>query len=220
MYENPTRAGVPRSIRILAPPMIILAVAAVAMLSIACSDDKQAESEQPVRQSVAQVEQQQQQQQEAQQQEVQQQAVSYEQEAQEQSYDYQEQQQAEQQEQAAQQQAMQEQEEAEQAASDSSRSRRQQREQRSSEEQRTPRRSLPGSTNFEDYATTGWRETDDDDTSTFSLDVDRTSYFLGPQLGRGGLCNRTGLGSSRRVDQRLQLQLRTARRHGQLRRHH
>ena len=42
----------------------------------------------------------------------------------------------------------------------------------------TPRRSLPGSTNFEDYATTGWRETADDDTSTFSLDVDRTSYFL------------------------------------------
>ena len=39
-------------------------------------------------------------------------------------------------------------------------------------------RSLPGSTNFEDYATTGWRETVDDDTSTFSLDVDRTSYFL------------------------------------------
>ena len=183
MYENPTRARVPRWIRILAPPMIMLAVAAVAMLSIGCSDDEQAESEQPVRQSVAQVEQQQEQQQQAMQQqamqqEAQQQAVSYEQEAQEQSYDYQEQQAAEQQEQAAAQEAMQEQEEAERAASDSSHSRRPQREQRSSEEQRTPRRSLPGSTNFEDYATTGWRDTVDDDTSTFSLDVDRTSYFL------------------------------------------
>ncbi len=182
MYENRTRDRVPRWIRILAPPLIILAVAATAMLSIACGDDEQAESEQPVRQSVAQVEQQQEQQQqamqqEAQQREVQQQAVSYEQEAQEQSYDYQEQQ-AEEQEHAAEQEAMEQQEEAEQAAADSSRSRRQQPEQRSSDERRTPRRALPGSTNFEDYATTGWRDTVDDDTSTFSLDVDRTSYFL------------------------------------------
>ena len=38
--------------------------------------------------------------------------------------------------------------------------------------------SPPAATTFEDYATTGWRETVNDDTSTFSLDVDRTSYFL------------------------------------------
>jgi len=39
-------------------------------------------------------------------------------------------------------------------------------------------RPLPATTYFEDYPTIGWRETADDDTSTFSLDVDRTSYFL------------------------------------------
>ncbi len=67
--------------------------------------------------------------------------------------------------------------EAEQEAQQSSSSSRSQNQQRANEQQQ-PRRSLPGSTNFEDYATTGWRETADDDTSTFSLDVDRTSYFL------------------------------------------
>ncbi len=36
----------------------------------------------------------------------------------------------------------------------------------------------PGNTTFRDYPTTGWRSTEYDDTSTFSLDVDRTSYFL------------------------------------------
>jgi len=145
--------------------MIILAVIAAAMMSVACGDDSdQAESEQPVRQTVTQ-EQQQQAMQEQEQQEV-----AYQQEAQQQ----------EAQQQAAQQ-AMQ-QEQAQQAASDSSRTRsrtqQRQQEQESSSEERQPRRSLPGSTNFEDYATTGWRETVDDDTSTFSLDVDRTSYFL------------------------------------------
>jgi len=163
--QSRSRARIPRWIRILAPPMIILAVIAAAMMSVACGDDSdQAESEQPVRQTVTQ-EQQQQAMQEQEQQEV-----AYQQEAQQQ----------EAQQQAAQQ-AMQ-QEQAQQAASDSSRTRsrtqQRQQEQESSSEERQPRRSLPGSTNFEDYATTGWRETVDDDTSTFSLDVDRTSYFL------------------------------------------
>ncbi len=182
MYENHARARVPRWIRILAPPLIVLALAAAAMLSIACSDDEPAESEQPTRveQAAAQVEQQEQQQ-EALQQQEQQEAV-YQQRAQQQAQQQAQQEVAEyqQEEEQAQQEAMEQEQaqEAEQAASDSSRSRRQQREQRPSEEQRTPRRSLPGSTNFEDYATTGWRDTVDDDTSTFSLDVDRTSYFL------------------------------------------
>ena len=168
----------PRWMRMLAPPMIILAVIAAAMMSVACGDDnEQAESEQPVRQSVTQAVQQEQQQQTMQDQ-AEQEEVAYQQEAQQQSYAAEEEPQAMQQ---ADQQAMQQQE-AQQAASDSSRTRsrtqqRQQQQQQSSEE-RQPRRSLPGSTNFEDYATTGWRETVDDDTSTFSLDVDRTSYFL------------------------------------------
>lgn len=178
MTQNQSRARIRRWIRILAPPMIALAVVAAAVLSVACSDDaQQAESEQPTRleQAAAQAEQQQQQQQ--QQAVQQQQEVEYQQELAQQ----QEQQAAaeyEQAEQQAQEEAMQEQEEAQQAASDSSRSRSRQQQQRSSEERRTPRRALPGSTNFEDYATTGWRDTVSDDTSTFSLDVDRTSYFL------------------------------------------
>ncbi len=164
MNQNHSRAKSRKWIRILAPPLVVLAVVA-AMLSTACSDDTdQAESEQPTRveQAAAQVEQQEQQQQEVayQQQQAQQQA-------QQAAVEYEE----------AQQEAM-EQEAEQQASSDSSRSRNQQRGQRSSDERQTPRRSLPGSTNFEDYATTGWRETVDDDTSTFSLDVDRTSYFL------------------------------------------
>ena len=36
----------------------------------------------------------------------------------------------------------------------------------------------PTATTFRDYPTIGWRETETDNTSTFSLDVDRTSYFL------------------------------------------
>ena len=186
MNQSETRTNTRRWIRILAPPLIILAVAA-AMLSVACSDDsEQAESEQPTRveQAAAQVEQQEQQQQQAVQHQEQQE-VAYEQQEQ-QAAAQQAQQQAQQQEQQAvaeyeeEEQAEQaaQQEQAQQASSDSSRSRREQREQRSSEERPTPRRSLPGSTNFEDYATTGWRDTADDDTSTFSLDVDRTSYFL------------------------------------------
>ena len=184
MNPTHTRARLPKWIRILAPPLIVITIAAAAIWSTACSDDsQQAESEQPTRveqqheQSIAQAQQQAQQQQEAMQQQ-QQQEFDYQQQA-EQQEAVAEYEQAEQQaEQAAAQQAMEQQQEAQQAASDSSRSRTQQREQRSSEERSTTRRSLPGSTNFEDYATTGWRETTDDDTSTFSLDVDRTSYFL------------------------------------------
>ena len=183
MTQNQSRVKIRRWLRILAPPLIMLAIAAGAVLSVACSDDaQQAESEQPTRveQAAAQVAQQQEQQE-----------VVYEQEAQEQAqqqeaYAEAQQQQAEQEaaaeyeqaEQQAQQEAMQEQEEAQQAASDSSRSRSRQQQQRSSEARQTPRRALPGATNFEDYPTIGWRETVDDATSTFSLDVDRTSYFL------------------------------------------
>ena len=183
MTQNQSRVKIRRWLRILAPPLIMLAIAAGAVLSVACSDDaQQAESEQPTRveQAAAQVAQQQEQQE-----------VVYEQEAQEQSqqqeaYAEAQQQQAEQEaaaeyeqaEQQAQQEAMQEQEEAQQAASDSSRSRSRQQQQRSGEARQTPRRALPGATNFENYPTIGWRETVDDATSTFSLDVDRTSYFL------------------------------------------
>ena len=168
MNQTQTRAKTRKWIRILAPPLIVLAVVA-AMLSAACSDDAdQAESEQPTRvEQAAQVEQQEQQQQAMQQQqEVAYQQQQAQQQAQQAAAEYEEEQQA------------MEQEAEQQASSDSSRSRTQQRQQRSDQERQTPRRSLPGSTNFEDYATTGWRETLDDDTSTFSLDVDRTSYFL------------------------------------------
>ena len=168
--KSQTRARVPKWIRILAPPLIVLAVAA-AMLSTACSDDAEpAESEQPTRveQAVAQAEQQQQQQaMQQQQQEVAYQQQAAQQQAQQAAVEYQE---------AEQEQEAMEQEQEAQASADSSSSR--QRGQGGGDERSTPRRSLPGSTNFEDYATTGWRDTVDDDTSTFSLDVDRTSYFL------------------------------------------
>ena len=179
MNQNQSRGKIRRWLRILAPPLIMLAIAVAALLSVACStdDSEQAESEQPTRveQAVAQAEQQQQQQQQAMQQAMQQQEeVEYQQQAAQQ----QAQQAAVEYHQAEQEQEAMEQEQEQQASADSSRSRNRQREQRSSEERQTPRRALPGSTNFEDYATTGWRETVDDDTSTFSLDVDRTSYFL------------------------------------------
>ena len=163
MNQNQTRAKTRRWRRILAPPLIIPAIIAAAMLATACSDDSD-----QVEQAAAQVEQQEQQQQE----------VVYQQHEQHQAQQEAQQAVAEfQEEEQAAQEAM-EQEQEQQAASDSSRSRNQQRQQQSSQERQAPRRSLPGSTNFEDYATTGWRETVDDDTSTFSLDVDRTSYFL------------------------------------------
>ncbi len=75
-----------------------------------------------------------------------------------------------------------------------------QQQQEQSSEEGQPRRSLPGSTNFEDYATTGWRETVDDDTSTFSLDVDRTSYFLALNWVENGYQIEPGLGPRRGVD--------------------
>ena len=185
MNENPSRVRIPKWIRMIVPPLIAVTV----MLTAACSGDDDAQQYQSQASSQAQ-----QQQQEAayaaaqQQDEQQQQAMQQEQE--EASA-----QQAEQQQSAAaaaptsrrgsrsQEVAQQEQaqqamaDEAEQEAQQSSSSSRSQNQQRASEQQQ-PRRSLPGSTNFEDYATSGWRETADDDTSTFSLDVDRTSYFL------------------------------------------
>ncbi len=161
-----------RWLGILAPPLIVGSLVATAIFAAACSDDSEpAESEQPAR-----VEQQDQQ-------EAQQESVA-DQSAEQQAYQQQEQADYEYETEEAQeqeQQAMEEMEEEaseEQAAAGSSRSRARSQQQRSSDEQRAPRRALPGSTNFEDYATTGWRETADDDTSTFSLDVDRTSYFL------------------------------------------
>ena len=208
MYEHQTRARIPRWLRILAPPMIILVVIAAGMLSAACSDDaEQAESEQPTRverqaesEQPTRVERQAEQREQTSadsappEPEQQQQAAMQQQEMQAQAQQeaaYQQVQQYEETEDdvgvaqyAAEQQAADrgaiEQAEAAQASADSdgSRSRTQQGQERSSQERSAPRRALPGSTNFEDYATTGWRETVDDDTSTFSLDVDRTSYFL------------------------------------------
>ncbi len=194
MSETPTQSRMPAWRRRLAPPLIVLAAGA-ALLGAACGDDPdQRVSEQPIRtprqseEPAAQVQQQQQEpmQEEAEQQEydqaAEQQAEQEQQEAEQAVAAYDEEEQA-QQEAMAQEQAQEAQaargeqaQEQQQAASD--RSRREQREQRSSEERHSPRRALPGSTNFEDYATTGWRDTVDDDTSTFSLDVDRTSYFL------------------------------------------
>lgn len=170
MNQSPIRARIPRWIRILAPPLI-----AVALIFAACSSDD--ERQQEVRQQPQQEQQEQssvtrsQPQQSAQQQAMQQEAAQAQQEVeyqqqQEGDYEYQAQQQEEQEE------AMEEADEQAQASSSSSGSSRQQ---RSSEDRPT---SPPAATNFEDYATTGWQLTDDDDTSTFSLDVDRTSYFL------------------------------------------
>ena len=164
MNEQQTRA--PRRIRRLTLPLIALAILAAVILTVACGDDaQQAESEQPTRveQSAAQVEQQQQ----AMEQQAQQQEAYEEADQQQAEYEY---------EQQAQQEAMQPDAEQESVAQ-SSRSRSPQNQQGSSQQQQ-PRRALPGATTFEDYATTGWRGTDNDDTATFSLDVDRTSYFL------------------------------------------
>ncbi len=159
MHENQSRARVPRGIRILAPPLIAALLTATALLSTGCGGDaQQAESEQPTRveQATAQVEQQQAMEEQAQQWVQQQAEYEYEQQAQ----------------QAAQEEAMQQQEQQESGAvSPSSRGGQSQRETLTL----LPR---PGATNFEDYPTIGWRDTANDDTATFSLDVDRTSYFL------------------------------------------
>ena len=176
MNENPSRVRIPKRIRMIVPPLIAVTL----MLTVACSgdDDQQYQFQQSEAPAASQVQQQQQQQEVQYAAEEQQQQQAMQQQA-EQQADYAvaassaEQEEAEQE---AEQAAM-EQEEQQAASDSSSRSRPQQQQPRSSEQQQ-PRRSLPGSTNFEDYATTGWRETADDDTSTFSLDVDRTSYFL------------------------------------------
>ncbi len=171
MNQSRTRSRIPRWIRILAPPLV-----AVALIFAACSSDD--DQQQEVRQQPQQEQQDQQEQtsatrsqpqQSAQQQAMQQEVAQAQQEVehqqqQEDSYEYQAQQQEEE--------AMEEATEQAQASSPSSGSSRQQ---RSDEERPT---SSPAATNFEDYATTGWRLTVDDGTSTFSLDVDRTSYFL------------------------------------------
>ena len=186
MSEHTTQTRKPGAkhwIRILSPPQIAVAfIAALAMIGIAaCSDDAQQQSQQS-EQPVRQVQQQEQQEQQVDEQETaddyqaEQMAATQEQADQsyEQSVAAQEQQQAEQQAdyESAQQEEEAEQASQEEASSSSSSARRQQ---QSSDELRA---SPPAATNFEDYATTGWRETVDDDTSTFSLDVDRTSYFL------------------------------------------
>ncbi len=49
---------------------------------------------------------------------------------------------------------------------------------RNEHERRVIQPGQPADTAFRDYPTTGWRKTENDHTSTFSLDVDRTSYFL------------------------------------------
>ena len=194
MNENPSRVRIPKRIRMIVPPLIAVTL----MLTVACSgdDDQQYQFQQSEAPAASQVQQQQQQQkvqyaaeeqqqQQAMQQQVEQQAEQSAAANQEQSANQsaaprrsvpQSTRSSEADEQEAEQAAM-EQEEQQAASDSSSRSRPQQQQPRSSEQQQ-PRRSLPGSTNFEDYATTGWRETVDDDTSTFSLDVDRTSYFL------------------------------------------
>ena len=161
MNKHKTRARNPQWMRILAPPLIGLAI-----IAAACS------SEDPQHQQpITQVQQQQQQTQEAQQQEQamqeqamqemqQQQAVQYQQAAQQAEY-----QQAQQQ---AQQASMQESEQQESTSS----------QQRTSQTQRPNAAYTPSAVNFEDYPTTGWNLSERDDTSSFSLDVDRTSYFL------------------------------------------
>ena len=192
MNENPSRVRIPKWIRMIVPPLI----AATVMLTAACSgdDDAQQYQSQSAEQPAAAEMQQQQQSQEVEYQAEQQQQQAMQQQAdqaaQERAYSAE---QAEQsaaprrtgrvqvqtqqadEEEEAEQEAM-EQEEQQAASDSSSRQQPQERQQRSNEQR--PQRALPGSTNFEDYATTGWRETADDDTSTFSLDVDRTSYFL------------------------------------------
>ncbi|MYD15688.1 MAG: DUF3520 domain-containing protein [Chloroflexi bacterium] len=154
-------------VRRITLPLIALATLAAAILSVACADDaQQAESEQPTRvaQTVEQVEQQQAMEQQAAQQESYA-MVDQQQTAQTAVAEYEHQQQAEQE-------AMQEQAQQEQAAAYPSSGGGQ------SQQETSTFRPSPGATTFEDYPTIGWRVTVDDDTSTFSLDVDRTSYFL------------------------------------------
>ncbi len=176
---------------------IALPILAAAVLIAACSDDRDAQqtaqqaepqAEQPT--VVAQAQQQQAERsqqveyQQEQQQAMQQQAEQVEQDEEQESYsvatsaasqqDRQEQASAEQAEQQAQQQeAMEEADEDSSDAYPNSGG-----PYPEDEQQQVTLRPRPGATNFEDYPSLGWRDTDQDDTSTFSLDVDRTSYFL------------------------------------------
>jgi len=207
MHELEIRARNDRRKGILILPVIICVLVAAAMLFGACRRDAQPvesdqstrverQTERPARPAAASAQQEGSQQQSEAVQQQEQQAVSSHQEADQQQQRaqqeaMQQQEEVEYRQQAAQQQAQQaaveyqeseqEQEAMEQeqqASADSSRARSRQQQQQSSETRQTPRRALPGATNFEDYPTIGWRETVDDDTSTFSLDVDSTSYFL------------------------------------------
>ena len=184
MNENPSRVRIPKWIRMIVPPLI----AATVVLTAACSGDDDAQQYQSQASSQAQ-----QQQQEAayaaaqQQDEQQQQAMQQEQEE------------------ASAQQAEQQQSAAAAAPTSrrGSRYRLNNRSKPSKQWQTRPNRKLssprllraaPESAASQRTTTTatlsarldqlrglrhtGWRETADDDTSTFSLDVDRTSYFL------------------------------------------
>jgi len=172
MNEQRTRA--PHRVRRLTLPLIALATLAAVILTVACGDDTQpAESEQAAAQVV------QQQATEQQQQATEQQQQAMEQQAQQQeAYAVAEQQQSEV-EYEQQQQAAQEAQQEQSAYFPSSGG-------GQSQQETSTLRPRPGATNFEDYPTFGWRETVDDDTATFSLDVDRTSYFLALNWVRNG----------------------------------
>ena len=186
MNERQPRARVSRWKRILAPPLIALALLGAALFVVGCSEDVDEQQASQMQQEAPQEEQPSRALQRAQ--SEQQQASMQQEEAQQEAQQAYQEQQAEQAAQEAEyaeaEQEAEAAEESEQEAASTSPPSRQQRQQRSSEaqqsseEQQAPRRSLPGATNFEDYPTIGWRETAEDDTSTFSLDVDRTSYFL------------------------------------------
>ncbi len=168
--------------------LAMLGIAAAVIFSVACSDDADQEQEQPELSYN--------QQQEMAQEQAQSQAMQE---------DAQEEEWADEQAAVAQQSVSMQQADAEQAETEPARTNRswarnqpnqrqqnqratpQNNQQRSTPSSQPPEtRSLPGATNFEDYATTGWRKTLDDDTSTFSLDVDRTSYFLALNWVRSG----------------------------------
>ena len=151
-------------------------------------EQQQQQSEPPARSRAAAVQQQQQQQQAMQQQAEE--AYEQQQEAEQEAYyeQQQEQQEAAVYEQAEEQQAAVEYEQAEDQAQQESAQSSSQTQARggepASEQERSPRErraaqvTQPSATTFRDYPTIGWRRTENDNTSTFSLDVDRTSYFL------------------------------------------
>ncbi len=172
-----TRRFLKRSAAAIALPII-----AAAILLAACSDDQDArqsvqqaepQAEQPT--AVAQAQQQESQQpQHVQYQQEQEQAVQQQQQAMQQQEQAMQQQAQEQAQEQAQAQAMQEEAEEDSSAAFPNSGG----PYPEDEQEQVTLRPRPGATNFEDYPTLGWRDTDQDDTSTFSLDVDRTSYFL------------------------------------------